>query len=419
MQVGLKGYAGVGAVRGGSDDWMTSLEVFDALNREFKFNLDAAASNDNALCSKFFTKETDALKQDWSVFGSVFCNPPYSMCSKFLDKATEAGVSVFLIPARTQTNYFYEKVFSSPHLHELRFVNKMMRFDPPPGVVIPDGQRAPMPLAICVFRRTLRKNLVLSYVDADTLEILSTFTCNEIQEMSKKEKVLNLLVSPDTGLTDLDALMSNGNESELVTVTRNCFKVLQGAYKYLPVDFSNSHYLDMGEAPAVVRILATGQEVEGADVAMFYRQALMNKLPALSADDLKRLLTMVTHTDRKIAPVKAVSPSEAATVTVTDAERELILSHIQKGTEAGLYPSVGEVNTGEYSLVEGLKGVINTRRQKARKVFGEVFGLSDADVKTMLHPKTRQKYMKNEHDLQDFLNGQKDKLDEYWINSQQ
>ena len=58
-----------------SQEWETPKELFDELDREFHFNLDAAASRENAKCERFFTKDQDGLKQKWK--GTVWCNPPY------------------------------------------------------------------------------------------------------------------------------------------------------------------------------------------------------------------------------------------------------------------------------------------------------------------------------------------------------
>lgn len=59
-----------------SNEWATPQAVFDELNKEFNFTLDPAATSENAKCQRFFTKEQDGLKQDWSG-ETVFCNPPY------------------------------------------------------------------------------------------------------------------------------------------------------------------------------------------------------------------------------------------------------------------------------------------------------------------------------------------------------
>lgn len=48
-----------------SDEWETPQELFDHLDLEFHFTLDACASAENRKCERFFSKENDALKADW------------------------------------------------------------------------------------------------------------------------------------------------------------------------------------------------------------------------------------------------------------------------------------------------------------------------------------------------------------------
>ena len=50
-------------------DYCTPQRFFDALNQEFHFVLDAAATAKSAKCQNFFTPETDGLKQSWSLAG--------------------------------------------------------------------------------------------------------------------------------------------------------------------------------------------------------------------------------------------------------------------------------------------------------------------------------------------------------------
>ena len=71
-----------------SGEWTTPKDLFDELNEEFHFTLDAASSHENALCEKHYTKEEDGLVQPWE--GNVFCNPPYgNEIGKWMRKAAE------------------------------------------------------------------------------------------------------------------------------------------------------------------------------------------------------------------------------------------------------------------------------------------------------------------------------------------
>ena len=46
-------------------NWETPQKFFDALNEEFHFTLDAAASHENHKCENYYTEEQDGLAQDW------------------------------------------------------------------------------------------------------------------------------------------------------------------------------------------------------------------------------------------------------------------------------------------------------------------------------------------------------------------
>ena len=48
-----------------SDEWATPQNLFDSLNNEFNFDLDACATEMNHKCDEYFTQEEDGLKQNW------------------------------------------------------------------------------------------------------------------------------------------------------------------------------------------------------------------------------------------------------------------------------------------------------------------------------------------------------------------
>jgi len=94
------------------NSWSTDPRIFDALDQEFNFGLDAAASNENHKCDTYMTKDHDSLIMDWSFnSASVWINPPYGrgMISAFMQKAIEQkykGVtSVFLVPATMEAGW--------------------------------------------------------------------------------------------------------------------------------------------------------------------------------------------------------------------------------------------------------------------------------------------------------------------------
>lgn len=91
------------AVRDKVDDRGTLPSLFCPLNDVHHFTLDAAASATNALCAKYFTRETDGLLRSWRG-ERVWVNPPYSRLEPWLAKAWDAMADgcelvVMLLPA--------------------------------------------------------------------------------------------------------------------------------------------------------------------------------------------------------------------------------------------------------------------------------------------------------------------------------
>lgn len=97
------------------DERATPKSTFEELNREFSFDLDAAASEHNYKCDLYFGPggiAPDALVEEWGGTGAVvFCNPPYSKADQFVSKArTEAdkgAVIVLLLPVRSDTRWWH------------------------------------------------------------------------------------------------------------------------------------------------------------------------------------------------------------------------------------------------------------------------------------------------------------------------
>jgi len=94
--------------------------LFDVLNKQVMaltgeaIQLDAAASEWNAKYADYWDEEMDALKQDWSEWRTIFCNPPYkaALIEKFVPKALEAAEKgstvVLLIPSWPGYPWFQE-----------------------------------------------------------------------------------------------------------------------------------------------------------------------------------------------------------------------------------------------------------------------------------------------------------------------
>lgn len=139
-----------------SDEWSTPQDLFDELNDEFKFTLDPCATEENAKCKKFYNIMNNGLSYSWQG-ERVFCNPPYSknQIKDWLNKGAkscfyENALSVFLIPARTDTVWFHEHIWDR-HSHrpwinvEIRFLKGRLKFGD-------SKNSAPFPSMIVVFR---------------------------------------------------------------------------------------------------------------------------------------------------------------------------------------------------------------------------------------------------------------------------
>lgn len=102
----------------GNPNWCTPPDFFAALNAQFDFTLDAAASHKNALCNLYCTSNgtfgpglyddpRDGLSFPWSGH-RVFCNPPYDAnIIKWVRKASEASQAVLLLPPSIDTEWFH------------------------------------------------------------------------------------------------------------------------------------------------------------------------------------------------------------------------------------------------------------------------------------------------------------------------
>lgn len=124
-----------------NDSVNTPKEFYNELNEEFNFNFDPCPQD----------PQFDGLAIDWKERNYV--NPPYSEIGKWLKKGIQemkkGNLSVFLITARTNTNYWKDYVY--PFASEIRFFTMRLVFD---------GHKNAFPscLAIIVFDPQRQKN---------------------------------------------------------------------------------------------------------------------------------------------------------------------------------------------------------------------------------------------------------------------
>lgn len=119
--------------------WSTPKALLEELNHEFNFDFDPCPLGESEQdgSAPLFTSWTGKR---------VFCNPPYNQgIVKFLERAPEAAVAVFLLPARTDTKWFHDIVL--PNASEIRFIKGRLRFG--------DAENsAPFPSMLAIFRFT-------------------------------------------------------------------------------------------------------------------------------------------------------------------------------------------------------------------------------------------------------------------------
>jgi phage N-6-adenine-methyltransferase len=108
----------------------------------FDFQLDVAASAENAKCARFFSKEDNGIVQEWS--NGNWMNPPYGReITEWVQKADEeakkGNLTVALLPARTDTKWFQD---FCKHWHCI-FVRGRLKFG--------GGGSAPFPSVVVFF----------------------------------------------------------------------------------------------------------------------------------------------------------------------------------------------------------------------------------------------------------------------------
>ncbi len=114
--------------------WATPEGLYKELDDEFHFNDDPCPLHGEG-----------GLDRKWGSF--TFCNPPYGrFITKWLRKGYEESLKrktiVFLIPSRTDTQWWHEYVMKAD---EIRFIRGRLKFSG-------SKNSAPFPSAIVIFR---------------------------------------------------------------------------------------------------------------------------------------------------------------------------------------------------------------------------------------------------------------------------
>lgn len=129
------------------DDFRTPAHIMDDLAKEWpRPTLDVAANEENAVAEHFYTKEDNALEQEWN--GVVWCNPPYIGISDWYQKAKEEILHnpkceeiQFLGPASTYQAIFHHIIM--PLASEVVFYRGRIAFLGPHSLKTDTGRQLP------------------------------------------------------------------------------------------------------------------------------------------------------------------------------------------------------------------------------------------------------------------------------------
>ena len=149
-----------------TDEWRTPEDFFAALDAEFGFDLDVAATKDNCWKENYLGPDrqrpdrVDALACRWTWLAAsarpavCWMNPPYSRVREFMAKAAQEAAKgctvVCLVPSRTDTRWWHAHVWDTdkhcprPGV-EVRFLKGRLKFGN-------SQNSAPFPSVIVVMR---------------------------------------------------------------------------------------------------------------------------------------------------------------------------------------------------------------------------------------------------------------------------
>lgn len=167
------------------DCWQTPQWLFDYVAADQgPFDVDLAASVQNAKVDQFLTLEDNSLKLNWGSLLTVdelgcpkslksgWCNPPYSETGKWLEKGKREAQygfkSVFLIPTPNGEIY-WRHVFG--WASEIIFINGRISFELPDenGVLMPKAGNT-RGSCIVVFDGVGEQDTMISWIDRDVIK---------------------------------------------------------------------------------------------------------------------------------------------------------------------------------------------------------------------------------------------------------
>lgn len=114
---------------GYGSDWATPDDLFASLDREFHFTTDACASDWNAKCNHYYSREDDGLTKQWG--GTCWMNPPYGKearvwVAKAHAESHRGATVVCLLTAAVDQAWWHDDVIASGA--EIRWLRGRPRF---------------------------------------------------------------------------------------------------------------------------------------------------------------------------------------------------------------------------------------------------------------------------------------------------
>tara|TARA_Y100001963_G_scaffold152858_1_gene238460 strand:- start:509 stop:1099 length:591 start_codon:yes stop_codon:yes gene_type:complete len=156
-------------------EWQTPPQVFNFINKKYKLNHDACASETNHLCKNYWTANDNALLQDWGG-KRIWCNPPWGSSQKDIEvwssKAYRESLKpntliCFLFPINTSANWFVNNICYADKVYNWIGNLKWKRYDSKGQLL---KSCLPFSTAVAVFKGSNKSNkeIMLESVFYDT-----------------------------------------------------------------------------------------------------------------------------------------------------------------------------------------------------------------------------------------------------------
>jgi site-specific DNA-methyltransferase (adenine-specific) len=138
-------------------EWRTPDDFYDVVDAEFRFDIDVAASPENAMCFEHISKVKNAFSMSWFPVGrrSAWCNPGFrcmhQWCMRAYEETRRPGVTACVLGPLSNAAWMQ---FCCRYASEIRdLANPRIQFLPPIGLDA-DGENNRQDCVLVVFRKT-------------------------------------------------------------------------------------------------------------------------------------------------------------------------------------------------------------------------------------------------------------------------